>query len=407
MVDQPQFFYAYQNPEHSVDLTFDSAEALTSWANRENNAWSTIISSAPAKLPNNVQNTFDRGKALLQNIFRAAKQYAENPNNDLKANLDNSFRDAFARSTIPLPVAAVRNFLQTVKVKRGERTMQAAFAALISPPKGNQWPLELSDPEMRAGIAAGTLYTLGLEPFADQFGSNTFREVIKQFESSVEKADALNRNYLERSEANLADFTKSSQDRIELAGRDFDYASAEFENEGRDALNSMRNTEATYREHMRLRAPTEYWATKAAQHRDSLKLWGWALLAYTIVAGAALLYGLWELARLSLPHTSADPSQYLRTAVIGLVATTLAVWIGRVLLRIFLSERHLATDADERVTLVMTYLSLTQDGSLEAADRPIVLAPLFRAATDGIVKDDGAPDTSMAAILTRGLSGAR
>lgn len=407
MTDEPKPFYAYQNPEHQIDFIFESADAVMTWADRENNAWSTIVASAPTKLPGNIQNTFDRGKTLLQNIFRAAKQYAEKPNNDYKSNLDNSFREAFAKGAIPVPITALRNFLQTVKEKCGERTMQAAFAAIVSPPKGNQWPLELSDSEVRAGITAGALFTLGLEPFAQQFGSNTFREVTTQFEASVEKANALNLNYRTKIDASLSDFANSSQEQIELAKQDFDYASAEFENDWHDALNSVRTTEATYKEHMRLRAPTEYWATKATQHRNSLKIWGRALLAYTIVAGAALLYGLWELARLSLPHTAADPSQYLRTAVIGLVATTLAVWVGRVLLRIFLSERHLATDADERVTLVMTYLSLTQDGSLEAADRPIVLAPLFRAATDGIVKDDGAPDTSMAAILTRGLSGAR
>jgi hypothetical protein len=98
-----------------------------------------------------------------------------------------------------------------------------------------------------------------------------------------------------------------------------------------------------------------------------------------------------------------DTAVYLKFAAIGAITATIALWAGRVLLRIFLSERHLATDAEERVTMVKTYLALTNEGKIAEADRALVLAPLFRSAADGIVKDDSAPDTSLVAILARGL----
>lgn len=69
--------------------------------------------------------------------------------------------------------------------------------------------------------------------------------------------------------------------------------------------------------------------------------------------------------------------------------------------RIFLSQLHLAQDAAERTTMVTTYLSLLESKSvLSEEDRKIFLAAIFRPTSDGIVKDDGIPP-SMADLLTR------
>ena len=54
--------------------------------------------------------------------------------------------------------------------------------------------------------------------------------------------------------------------------------------------------------------------------------------------------------------------------------------------------------------MVQTYLSLMKDEALEKDDRALVLAPLFRSSSDGIIKDDGAPDSSLAAIISKALS---
>jgi hypothetical protein len=89
-------------------------------------------------------------------------------------------------------------------------------------------------------------------------------------------------------------------------------------------------------------------------------------------------------------------------AAIGAVVTTIIFWIGRVLLRIYLSDRHLLTDAEERIAMVQTYLALTDEGKMEPTDRALVLAPLFRSAADGIVKDEG-PDASLAGIIAKAI----
>ena len=57
-----------------------------------------------------------------------------------------------------------------------------------------------------------------------------------------------------------------------------------------------------------------------------------------------------------------------------------------------LSHQHLAADAEERRILIMTYLSLRRRGKLpDEANLDLLLGPLFRPGTDGLVKEDVGP----------------
>jgi len=91
---------------------------------------------------------------------------------------------------------------------------------------------------------------------------------------------------------------------------------------------------------------------------------------------------------------------YWKLALLGLLAV-LGVWAVRLVVRMFLSDQHLATDAAERVTMVQTYLSLIEGGKLTSDDdRKLILQALFRPASDGIVKDENPPHLGLD-ILTR------
>jgi hypothetical protein len=89
-----------------------------------------------------------------------------------------------------------------------------------------------------------------------------------------------------------------------------------------------------------------------------------------------------------------------QVAVLALLGL-FGVWATRLVVRVWLSHVHLATDAAERVVMVKTYLALGADGMPSAdADRQHLLQALFRPASDGIVKDEGIPP-SFLEVLTR------
>ena len=86
---------------------------------------------------------------------------------------------------------------------------------------------------------------------------------------------------------------------------------------------------------------------------------------------------------------------------------TCLLWYVRMQMKLFLSERHLALDARERTAFAQTYIGFLaeKDSSDEAAgQRAAVYAALFRPSTDGIVKDEGGLDPSIAAALSKFLT---
>ena len=51
--------------------------------------------------------------------------------------------------------------------------------------------------------------------------------------------------------------------------------------------------------------------------------------------------------------------------------------------------------------MATTYLALTRDQAADEKDRHIILSALFRNSSDGIVRDDGGSDGSLASALAR------
>jgi len=85
-----------------------------------------------------------------------------------------------------------------------------------------------------------------------------------------------------------------------------------------------------------------------------------------------------------------------------LLTTSLILWVTRMQYRIFLSERHLSLDADERRAFAETYMALKEETAVDSANETIVLASLFRPTQDGIIKDeDSGFDLSAAALIAK------
>ena len=172
----------------------------------------------------------------------------------------------------------------------------------------------------------------------------------------------------------------------------------------------MQNLKDAYDKHMSLAAPVEYWETKQKRHFNWMVVTG-LVTAVGMVAAGVLLHC--ELAAVAQQATSTTTST--KEGVVGvlsaiatwrlgsfLLLATLAFWVLRLLVRIFLSNLHLENDAAERVTMVKTYLALIRDGKLSSDSENLkaVLAALFRPTGDGIVKDEGIPP-NMLELLTK------
>jgi len=70
-------------------------------------------------------------------------------------------------------------------------------------------------------------------------------------------------------------------------------------------------------------------------------------------------------------------------------ASSSALWIIRITVKIALSNLHLSEDAHERVVMIQTYLAFINEGhGLEENDKQLIMTSLFRPSNIGIIKDE-------------------
>jgi len=149
----------------------------------------------------------------------------------------------------------------------------------------------------------------------------------------------------------------------------------------------MGRIEASFREEIKLRGPRQYWADKKRRHQ--IVGWTW-LTAFLIGCLASLvvlyLFGSAVVDRVSRLGSGVQAADWLLLAVPAIIV----LWVLRLFHRQATTNLTLMTDADERVTMVETYLALQAEGKIEEVERPLVLQPLFRpndaTGDDGVAK---------------------
>lgn len=250
--------------------------------------------------------------------------------------------------------------------------------------------------------------------FPDLAGSADWHERVKRERANYKMAarsltERLEKEADERNRKNAELVKRASQAARRLLDqrrRKWREAQATWQKGATAAVANIQNTEAAYKEYMKLRAPVEYWEGKAQQHEDRERTARVRLYWYfpiTLVVMAVAFIGT---ASFLLNHPDTETAKApvaLYVVVSGglLLLSSIAFWIGRILTKLYLSEHHLRNDAEERAVMATTYLALTNEGAASEAERQIVLNSLFRPTPDGIVKDDGPTDASLQGLIAR------
>lgn len=174
----------------------------------------------------------------------------------------------------------------------------------------------------------------------------------------------------------------------------------------RAAMAKLHATDIAFTEKMTLKAPVEYWEKKGIRHGTAerkMRLWLRIYFpgAFLLILG---MFGGTGYYLLTTPQETLPPGLFI-VASAGLAsAAGLLFWVGRLLTKLYLSQHHLRQDAEERATMTTTYLALTEVAAAAEVDRQIILSALFRSSPDGIVKEEGGLDPSIAAALGKFLA---
>lgn len=171
-----------------------------------------------------------------------------------------------------------------------------------------------------------------------------------------------------------------------------------------EAESRLNKHESTYYDRLALQSPVRYWKKRAAAHRRNSWIFA-VLFSALLAAGVFSIYMLCRNFVLPQLEQAADGENRLWVMGLLLLAAGAVAWPLRLAARLLMSNIHLGTDAEERVTMANVYLSLLRrDGAIAEDDRQLILSSLFRSAATGIVKEDGSP-TSSVDMLSRLFSG--
>lgn len=132
-----------------------------------------------------------------------------------------------------------------------------------------------------------------------------------------------------------------------------------------------------YDEKLALLAPTEYWRTRATNHREKAK-------HYAIAFGVTLTIFLALFAFLAIGYLLKPAEGSVLLIVLPVLVPAFAgVWVLRILGRLLSENLAISQDASERETMVKTFLSLMRDETtgktvITDDDRRLILHALFR-----------------------------
>ncbi len=165
------------------------------------------------------------------------------------------------------------------------------------------------------------------------------------------------------------------------------------------------NAKDVYLSQIEIDASVTYWKNKKRTHNDSKKMWFIALIALLVTTSASPF-----LIIKYLPVKELTDDKLLLNVLnpITLITSVLVISLLSFLIRLcskqFSTQQHLFLEAEERKTMLKTYLALMNEGKLvEQEDRKVALDALFRPAQTGIVAEHGniVPSDTVVKIIER------
>jgi hypothetical protein len=386
-----------EKPLFKVDLGTEagtlqprSLDELAQWLQVEQEFWAWLARPPVANSVPDVQRQLHNQPLLVQRLTeaRAFQQRADPANlSRVLADIQRILVERYAGMKLLHSSSPRAKYLASINDKISAAYAWRFFVGLGLSSPGNVI-------ELRGFMLAAT-FDLGLSPERARSEENALRDLRKRVEDEHEslrsQAGKLADDFggLHSNIVQLHEQQRKQHDEAQAA------RSTEFKTLVTDSENSLKKLKdesaaelkaiaETYDKKMSLQSAVTYLNDKAKTHRTVAWIMGLvSLAAAATFGGLAVWFGATLL--------GSDKTDWHRIATAALAAT-LSFWLLRILVRMFLSNMHLATDSRNRATLMQTYLALLREGGgLQADDRELILKMLFRPFTDGLVRDDATP----------------
>ncbi len=366
-----------------------NVDELEAWVKREQEFWAWLDESEIATA-NHVKNVANHVTTILKQLMAITNQLRQGGD---RAAYTKQFSDTldqrYRRQTLLHSDTEKASFIDRLRQEEGLVEAASALGKCIS------MPLDLNDYRQFHGAVALVVFLEGATPKTTPAVRRSLKNLADKYrdryQSDTHSADAL----LDRLNDLVNEHDTLKERSVESMAQAVRLARNQAQQQREQTTEQLQDLEKRYNEKLALDAPVNYWKRKRLKHRwlavgflAVFSTYVWVASSYSLILVDEI--GGWDL-------------EFWRSASIGLSALFLVVVgilvaLGRVLLRLGLSQLHLGNDADERVTMVNTYLALREGGHAKEDHMHVVLERLFTPATDGLVKDDLGPVTTADAL---------
>ena len=159
----------------------------------------------------------------------------------------------------------------------------------------------------------------------------------------------------------------------------------------------LNDLEETYKNKLSLEAPEELWYNRSKEYREKAKYWTWVLIGSALALVGFLTGLVMVIHDYSLDTIQEIP--FISKSFILVSIISFFVYIIRVLIKIVMSNHHLATEYEQKAALTRFYQALTLAGTdIAQEERIIIIHSLFSKSDTGLVKTDSSNDVD--AILS-------
>lgn len=377
---------------------FNSAGHVLDWVKSEINAWSWLKQSQ-----RNGQQVFNNFSQYLAPARSAAEQLVtQESNQQFRADLSRALDNLGRRIADGLYLQSDELLSKFVFEEAGRDVdFAAAIAAVAVTSESNNLPSQSL--EMHRALIALAAFQMGFSKKGASEAARSLKSTANRYDAAISRVEALGEQKIEKlddlisqregkvlqSTQNLAGIlsrhSKSTrQEQFELRQQTKDELDS-FVAEKREEIDNFVDTLKT---ELALKAPIEYWKAKRNWHRWTTFGLGLVFLAVTVVELRLLVHYL-----KLFPGGFIEFLKFWKDAQLGafgiLAALAgIALILTRVIYRLFASQLHLWNDASERVTMIQTYLALSERGHNREEFMGALMGRLFAPASDGVVKDD-------------------
>lgn len=380
---------------------FDEPEKLQAWIQQQRRLYSFHGQVSQRYQLHDLFTTFNSSwQSLNQQINNGLQKYKHDPEkyNNQVEQFSRSFEQFLKDKKLFTEDASFAEFIKrqvSNSVEKGLAALAVAFDANVSP----------IDRKMFEGLKEADSYFAGNEERVND-ETETLQQLRARWDEELtQHRDFWQQEYQLKIDAATLQNQKVDglisdwKDQTETQTADLESHKAQFKASFDDALAKakadLENLTKTYDDKLALQASVRYWGIQHQSHAVKVRQFAIALGISTVAILAVII--LFSIFGLDKPFKEIPVSRLLTAAAI----TTFGIWIIKILANIFMSHLHLATDAQERRTMIHTYLALTRKGQgPREEDRQLILQTLFRPSTTDMIKNEQGP-TQLVDLINR------